>query len=432
MTFLSRSWGSCLTAVILFFVFSTVAFGGVIVSDNAARIGTATASSEYWPAANAINGVTSGPNVWEYTWAPVYTEMNSWLNVELHFPARIEQVNILSSDMDAYRAHGNYSLLAKTDGSTTYSQIAAWTSDTTDWENISFTPIDNVTDVKLEMESLTGYCLALKEFEVIANNPITIIDGGSTAGDTNLALVGTGIAKNYFDDPIWGAYTPDRINDGSNIEYDYWLAPDGDPTWAGVALSTPSVIDRIALGGSADADITYRSAGIYGLQYTTDNLSGVDLSDPAALDALSWSNIGAFVFDEHGPEMPRTVFQFDPIEDVTAVRSTLDSMYGASLTIAEFEVYAADPSLWATPGDANCDGAVNETDVAILTANWLGSGSWGQGDFNGDDVVDDKDATILAANWQSSAASVPEPGCFAMFLVLLGAALTVVTRRNSQ
>ena len=347
MMFLARSRVSGLVAV-MFFFFSTMAFGGVLVSDNVAPLGTATASSEYWPASNAINGVTSGPNVWEYTWVPVYTEMNSWINIELFSPASIGQINLLSSDMDAYRAHGNYSLLAKTDGSTTYSQIAAWTSDTTDWENITFTPIDDVTDIKLEMESLTGSPLAIRELEVMSYNPLTIIDGGSTVGDTNLALAGTGIAKNYFDDTQWGTYGPDRINDGSNTGYDYWLAPDGSPTWAGVALSESATIDRIALGGSADAGTTYRSAGTYGLQYTTDSLSGVDLSDPTALETLNWSDIGAFVFDEHGPEMPRTVFQFDSIEDVTAVRSTLDSMYGATLTIAEMEVYAAVPE----PGTA--------------------------------------------------------------------------------
>ena len=53
------------------------------------------------------------------------------------------------------------------------------------------------------------------------------------------------------------------------------------------------------------------------------------------------------------------------------------------------------------PGDANLDGAVNDTDASIVAGNWqLQSGAmWAMGDFNGDQKVNDADAAIMAAHW---------------------------------
>ena len=64
------------------------------------------------------------------------------------------------------------------------------------------------------------------------------------------------------------------------------------------------------------------------------------------------------------------------------------------------------------PGDANCDGKVDDADVAVLAKYWQTDSVafWGMGDFNGDNAVDDLDATLLAANFQSgSSVNVPEP-----------------------
>ena len=58
------------------------------------------------------------------------------------------------------------------------------------------------------------------------------------------------------------------------------------------------------------------------------------------------------------------------------------------------------------PGDANCDGKVDGSDVTILAGNWQAGVSngviatWSMGDFNNDTKVDGSDVTILAGNWQ--------------------------------
>lgn len=89
------------------------------------------------------------------------------------------------------------------------------------------------------------------------------------------------------------------------------------------------------------------------------------------------------------------------------------------------------------PGDANCDGVVDGSDVTILANNWqygvnMGEpdAAWSMGDFNGDNVVDGSDVTILANNWQygvhSTASAVPEPSMYVMLLVLAGSALLIL------
>ena len=59
------------------------------------------------------------------------------------------------------------------------------------------------------------------------------------------------------------------------------------------------------------------------------------------------------------------------------------------------------------PGDANMDGRVDVSDLAILAANYRKhvTGGWTQADFNGDGVVDVQDLAVLAANYRHSLAS---------------------------
>lgn len=52
------------------------------------------------------------------------------------------------------------------------------------------------------------------------------------------------------------------------------------------------------------------------------------------------------------------------------------------------------------PGDANNDGAVNSSDLAIFSFNWGKTGmTFVQGDFNGDGTINSADLAILSFNW---------------------------------
>ncbi len=81
-----------------------------------------------------------------------------------------------------------------------------------------------------------------------------------------------------------------------------------------------------------------------------------------------------------------------------------------------------------SPGDANCNGVVDDDDATIVAANWLTTdASWKDGDFDGDGLVNDVDVTLIAANWGSSGTTVPEPSVLVM-LSCVG--LWLLTRRT--
>jgi hypothetical protein len=54
-------------------------------------------------------------------------------------------------------------------------------------------------------------------------------------------------------------------------------------------------------------------------------------------------------------------------------------------------------------GDSNGDSVVNGLDIALVSANWLGSGP--SGDVNGDGVVNGLDIAGIASNWLAGGAA---------------------------
>jgi hypothetical protein len=100
-------------------------------------------------------------------------------------------------------------------------------------------------------------------------------------------------------------------------------------------------------------------------------------------------------------------------------------------------------------GDANLDGKVNSTDLAMLSANWVQSGKgWHQGDFDYNGKVNLLDLILFVNNWQAGVTNplgapalaaalsefdlppvtIPEPASFA--IVALAGLPTILARRR--
>lgn len=65
-------------------------------------------------------------------------------------------------------------------------------------------------------------------------------------------------------------------------------------------------------------------------------------------------------------------------------------------------------------GDANGDGVVDRSDLAIMLANMGQTGGVAQGDFNGDDVVNFNDFQVLELSFGNSAAAIKDSGSIAL------------------
>jgi hypothetical protein len=62
----------------------------------------------------------------------------------------------------------------------------------------------------------------------------------------------------------------------------------------------------------------------------------------------------------------------------------------------EIEITVPAPTASSTPGDANGDGVVNASDLAMVLSGW---GTAGATDLNRDGTTDAQDLAILLANW---------------------------------
>lgn len=95
----------------------------------------------------------------------------------------------------------------------------------------------------------------------------------------------------------------------------------------------------------------------------------------------------------------------------------------------------------ALDGDANADGAVDTTDLAVLAGGWqLVGGLWSQADFNNDGLVNAFDLDLMRLNWSgapgsfaeavSATAFVPEPGTLGITALAMAGAMMRRRRRS--
>ena len=170
--------------------------------------------------------------------------------------------------------------------------------------------------------------------------------------------------------------------------------------------------------------------------------------DPSNLDLYTDINITSWVQGWLSNSSTNYGLRLCGTEDVTGTAKYFDGFYGVTA-----------PQLVITmpePGDANLDGRVDVSDLAILAANYRKhvTGGWTQADFNNDGVVDVQDLAILAANYRYGVASdvvpaydgldaaaiellslagvtaVPEPGTLIMLAAALIGALAYAWRRR--
>ena len=141
------------------------------------------------------------------------------------------------------------------------------------------------------------------------------------------------------------------------------------------------------------------------------------LADPAA---FGLTNVTDMAYDEDSgsvvPNAEEYLFWDEIHPTATAHRLLGDAAFAS--------VYQP-----AGPGDANCDGRIDDDDLSMLLAHWPSGGCWFLGDFDASEGVDDSDLSLLAANWSAREGSVgiPEP---AMSCVLVAGAVLLFRRRR--
>jgi hypothetical protein len=87
-------------------------------------------------------------------------------------------------------------------------------------------------------------------------------------------------------------------------------------------------------------------------------------------------------------------------------------------------------------GDVNHDGIVNGQDLALVSSNWLATGTGVTGDVNGDGIINGQDLALISSNWletaggNSAASAVPEPQTAA--LLALGVASLVLGKYRGR
>ncbi len=169
--------------------------------------------------------------------------------------------------------------------------------------------------------------------------PLSLVTTGGTMNvATNIALTGTAFAKDLINGGGYPAHDSiGNLNDGLYGNDNSWIGETAG-SFAGVAFSALSSIDRFALGRDNTGTLPDRSGGAYTLQYTT--VASPNASTPDG----SWLTIGN-IWNEGDSiiSADRHEYSFVPVT-ATGVRLLVGGAGGThGRAIDELEVYAVIP-----------------------------------------------------------------------------------------
>ncbi len=271
-----------------------------------------------------------------------------------------------------------------------------------DW----FGPFSRVTAPGLAWAQDTGKQILLVPDKTSASAKEAFRNGAM------FALVDKGVVKGQYADVNEIAVLSDsiRITTDGTVR---WIA-DGEEVHVGQELPLSRV-----LGGYVRAEIELGPTTVYTqpweishpewkCDFTGDERCGFD-------DADALSRVG---------ELAQGVSSgFDPKFDLNGDERVDTSDLSVWLQQAA-EANGFSSSLLL--GDANLDGAVDQSDLNALGIHWLQEGAvWSKGDFNGDRRVDAADLSLVGLSWQGrvpkrrESSPVPEPSSHWMVGCLL-------------
>jgi hypothetical protein len=250
--------------------------------------------------------------------------------------------------------------------------------------------------------------------------------GSSSVGTHGFYAIGTGAPTSPT--PTNTLLTP--LSDNSTTAFGFVTLPGTQPI-NGVA-GTPNVayvvgdpsgnayIGKLYSSGGTPLsanNLTFASRESIGALGSPEGLSvQIDPTNSKWVDIFVQTSTGVFeAIDKSGSSNG----DFGALTFNQIVSSTSDTyFYGLTMIPG-----VAAPTL---TGDVNHDGIVNGQDLALVSSNWLQTGSMVTGDVNKDGIVNGQDLALVSSNWLATSAGagaavapVPEPGSIALAVLAM-------------